>query len=43
MTTDLVAGRKAFSTQLRDAGPLGKLMQARQMVQSVVQATADAS
>jgi hypothetical protein len=31
-------GRSAFSAQLRDAGPIGKIIQARQMVRSIVEA-----
>jgi len=31
-------GRSAFSAQLRDAGPVGKIIQARQMVRSIVEA-----
>jgi hypothetical protein len=34
------AGRPAFSAQLRDAGPIGKILQARRMVHSVVGAAA---
>jgi hypothetical protein len=34
------AGRSAFSAQLRNAGPVGKILQARQMVHSVVGAAA---
>ncbi|PTB21003.1 hypothetical protein C9I57_09775 [Trinickia symbiotica] len=33
-------GRSAFSAQLRNAGPVGKILQARQMVHSVVGAAA---
>jgi uncharacterized repeat protein (TIGR01451 family) len=32
-------GRSAFSAQLRDAGPTGKILQARQIVQTVAEAT----
>ena len=34
------AGRTAFTAQLRDAGPIGKILQARRMVHSVVGAVA---
>jgi hypothetical protein len=34
------AGRTAFSAQLREAGPIGKILQARRMVHSVVEAAA---
>ncbi|MGN6233710.1 MAG: DUF4347 domain-containing protein [Trinickia sp.] len=34
------AGRAAFSAQLREAGPIGKILQARRMVHSVVGAAA---
>lgn len=31
------AGRSAFSAQLRDAGPIGKILQARQIVEAIAQ------
>ena len=37
MTTPVQMGRRAFSAQLRDAGPIGKILQARQIVETIAE------
>jgi hypothetical protein len=38
MSAPVQMGRRAFSAQLREAGPVGKILQARQIVETIAEA-----